>query len=173
MPLLEDVRRAYGLHTNMLILNAEAAPKPDSAYIDASQRPQPKPADFSNHWTDLPTSPTLPQFASGSAAFGMSSLQTPGSTPEDTEKPAVEPGAMLGQEDVRRIKLFLREFVVQNLAPWLEKTTTQLSEQLAANRKGIAGRLFSAGRRYFGSRPASPAVGNAGATSAFDSNKGL
>lgn len=169
MPLLEDVRRAYGLHTNMLILNTEAAPRPDSAYIDASQRPQPKPADFSNYWTKLPTSPTLPQFESASVSLGLA----PSNPPANVVIDPVELGAKLGQEDVRRIKLFLREFVVQNLAPWLERTTTQLNEQLAANRKGIAGRLFSAGRRYFGSRPASPAIGNSAQTSAFDSVKGL
>ena len=32
--------------------------------------------------------------------------------------------------------------------------------QLAASRKGLTGRLFSAGRKYFGSRPASPAPGS-------------
>lgn len=153
----------------MLILNAEAAPKPDSAYIDASQRPLPKPADFSKHWTSLPTSPSLPYFASGPS----DSQATISQRQEQTEKTLTEAGGKLGEEDVRRIKLFLREFVVQNLAPWLERTTTQLNEQLAANRKGIAGRLFSAGRRYFGSRPASPASGSATSTSAFDPIKGL
>lgn len=167
-PLLEDIRRAYGLHTNMLVLNSEVAPKPDSAYMDASQRPLPKPADFSKYWTEIPPSPTLPRFESGTTTpdAPISQLQ------DKADDVTIEAGAKLGEEDVRRIKLFLREFVVQNLAPWLERTTSQLNEQLAANRKGIAGRLFSAGRRYFGSRPASPATGSSNA-SAFDPVKGL
>lgn len=165
--LLEDIRRAYGLHVNMLILNAEAVQKPDSAYIDASQRPPPKPADFSRHWTDLPTSPTRARFQSGPSTPEASAIVVQAEVNES----AIEIGAKLGQEDVKRIKLFLREFVVQSLAPWMERTTTQLNEQLAANRKGIAGRLFSAGRRYFGSRPASPAAGTASNTS-FDPIKG-
>lgn len=169
MPLLEDVRRAYGLHTNMLILNDEAALKPDSAYIDASRRPQPKPADFSKHWATLSTSHNIAQ-SEPDLEISMASIAQPSGA---VDASTTEFGAKLGQEDVRRIKLFLREFVVQNLAPWLERTTTLLNEQLAANRKGIAGRLFSAGRRYFGSRPASPAPGNAGATSAFDPINGL
>lgn len=153
----------------MLILNSEAAPKPDSAYIDASQRPLPKPADFSRHWSDMVTSPTVPNFdiESTTPAVGVNDASS-----NDAEKEFVEAGAKLGEEDVRRIKLFLREFVVQNLAPWLERTASQLNETLAASRKGIAGRLFSAGRRYFGSRPASPAVG-ANNASSFDPIKGL
>ena len=93
-------------------------------------------------------------------------------------KEDIEPGKNLGLEDVKRIKTFLRDFTVQSLVPWMEKNVTQWndqvghlyqralpkphvpSHQLAANRRGIAGRLFSAGRRYFGSRPSSPAVPN-------------
>jgi hypothetical protein len=154
-------------------LNDEAVEKPDSAYIDAAHRPQAKPADFENYWTDLPTSPTLPRFESGRTTPDTSTAsisQRQAEAGKTSKTDAI--GAKLGPEDVKRIKLFLREFVVQNLAPWMERTTTQLNEQLAANRKGIAGRLFSAGRRYFGSRPASPAGGTAPNASAFDPIKG-
>jgi hypothetical protein len=89
----------------------------------------------------------------------------------------VPPGTGLGNKDILAIRIFLREFVVQSLIPYVERNVQQWNEQvrivrhnvligahntvpqLAASRRGITGRLFTASRRYFGSRPASPAPG--------------
>eukprot|EP00158_Paraphelidium_tribonemae_P008436 Partr_v1_DN28579_c0_g1_i2_m72538 putative trafficking protein particle complex len=45
--------------------------------------------------------------------------------------------------------LFLREFTSQNLVPFMDKLCQQWNEQFMNNRRGITGRLFQAGRKYF------------------------
>ncbi|KAK9481120.1 ER-golgi trafficking TRAPP I complex 85 kDa subunit-domain-containing protein [Lipomyces japonicus] len=53
--------------------------------------------------------------------------------------------------DVTSIQNFIKEFVVQHLVPFMERCISNWNEQVAANRRGIAGRLFSASRRFLGS----------------------
>ena len=139
-PLLEDVRRAYGVHCGFLALNAEAAQKdiPDSAYTDRSQRPKPKADDFSEHWREVLNSPKRP---SRSAFSSHANLQQLGQQlAEQGKDSSDEPGRNLGEEDVRRIKAFLREFTVQSLVPWMERSVSQTNEHVP--------HLFRFFRRY-------------------------
>lgn len=115
--LLEDLRRAYGVHCGFLALNSEIATRPDSAYADASQRPPAKDVDFHRHWTQP-----------GSGASEDAQNDNNDSRPGGGED-AIEKGKNLGEEDVRRIKAFLREFAVQSLVPWLERVVAQTNEQ--------------------------------------------
>lgn len=92
-------------------------------------------------------------------------------------------GGRLTDVDVTSLKSFLREMTVKSLVPFMEKSIGQWNElvsrkstiivnsqrltdpsstllQYASSRRGLTGRLFGAGRKFFGSsRPASPAVG--------------
>lgn len=54
------------------------------------------------------------------------------------------------QEDVDATRDLVGEFVTQHLIPHMERTVATLNEQVANARRGITGRLFTAGRRYFG-----------------------
>jgi hypothetical protein len=70
-------------------------------------------------------------------------------------------GSKLNAEDTQRLAALVRELVVQSLIPWMEARVREWNEIWHANRRGITGRLFGAGRKLFGSRPASPAPGAA------------
>jgi len=80
-------------------------------------------------------------------------LEPPESASQPTGGSDVEDGrygALMDDEDVRRLKAFLREFVAQSLVPHMEKCVQAWNEQVAASRRGITGKLFGAGRRMFG-----------------------
>jgi hypothetical protein len=86
-------------------------------------------------------------------------------TPSSPSKPARRKlyAAKLNAEDTQRLAALVRELVVQSLVPWMEARVREWNEVYLANRRGITGRLFGAGRKLFGSRPASPAPGTAAA----------
>ena len=68
----------------------------------------------------------------------------------------------LGNKDVLAIRIFLRDLVVMSLVPWMERNVQSWNESLAASRRGLTGRLFNVGRKYFGgssSGRSSPANG--------------
>lgn len=115
--MLDDIRKVYGLHCNFLCLNAEAATRPDSSYASPSERPLPKTVDFARQWA----TPVLAESDSGVRV----------GTDDVNQATPVEPGHLLGEEDVRQIKLFLREFVVQSLVPYMERNVTQWNEQVS------------------------------------------
>jgi hypothetical protein len=54
------------------------------------------------------------------------------------------------REDIDSTRTFIADFVSQHLVPYMEKTIANLNEQVASARRGLTGRLFTAGRRYFG-----------------------
>jgi hypothetical protein len=128
--LLEDLRRAYGVHCGFLALNSEIASRPDSAYVDASQRPQPKQADFSDYWKGV-------GHLDGTGPDGSLSAGKSLSLPDTAVKATVQFGQNMGEEDIRRIKAFLREFTVQSLVPWLERVVSQTNEQVGQGRSSI------------------------------------
>ncbi|WAR53588.1 hypothetical protein PtB15_3B96 [Puccinia triticina] len=64
-------------------------------------------------------------------------------------------GQLISHEDILALKLLLREFTLQSLIPHIERCVQQWNDSLAANRKGITGRLFSAGYKYFSKAPGS------------------
>ena len=107
----------------------------------------------------------------------------------------VEKGHELSEDDLKAARLFLREFVVQSLVPWLERavvvgneqvgkvkrghilsngelTSCAVVPQFVASRKSIGGRLFSAGRRYFGGSGKSSPVSSTGQPLGYNPLKG-
>nr|XP_019050343.1 hypothetical protein I302_00772 [Kwoniella bestiolae CBS 10118]OCF29273.1 hypothetical protein I302_00772 [Kwoniella bestiolae CBS 10118] len=77
-------------------------------------------------------------------------------TPEQSNPSAL---SQLTAEDTQRLAALVRELVVQSLVPWMEARVREWNEVYHANRRGITGRLFGAGRKFFGSRPNSPSPG--------------
>lgn len=73
------------------------------------------------------------------------------------------PPCYLTANDLAGLGNFVRDFVVQSLLPHLSRLVAQLNEQWGASRRGLTGRLFSAGKKYFGS--SSPIVSTASASS--------
>lgn len=73
-----------------------------------------------------------------------------GSTKEfDSSSDTQRYGRLLDDDDVKRIKAFVRELAAQNIVPFLERCVSLWNEQLAASRRGLTGRLFGAGRKLF------------------------
>lgn len=62
-----------------------------------------------------------------------------------------EVGKVLDNEDVKRIKGFIRELTAQSIVPFMERYVQHMGEHLANSRKGLTNRLFGASRKLFGS----------------------
>ncbi|OLL23312.1 Transport protein particle subunit trs85-2, partial [Neolecta irregularis DAH-3] len=54
------------------------------------------------------------------------------------------------QADYDSLEMFVRDMTRSNIVPFMEQHVHIWNEQLAAARLGLAGRLFTASRRYFG-----------------------
>ncbi|KAF9350587.1 Trafficking protein particle complex 8 [Mortierella sp. NVP85] len=63
-------------------------------------------------------------------------------------------GCCLSDEDINGITQMLREMLTQSLLPYMERNIAHWNEQVAAARKGIAGRF----RRYFNTGSKNPAL---------------
>ncbi|KAJ2806535.1 hypothetical protein H4R21_000829, partial [Coemansia helicoidea] len=59
-------------------------------------------------------------------------------------------GGMLTMRDVAALRDAVKQMMVRSVVPHMQYQIRVLSEQTANERRGITGRLFSAGRRYFG-----------------------
>ncbi|KAJ1727778.1 hypothetical protein LPJ61_004399, partial [Coemansia biformis] len=59
-------------------------------------------------------------------------------------------GAMLTMRDVAALRDAVKQMMVRSIVPHMQYQIRLLSDQTAHERRGITGRLFSAGRRYFG-----------------------
>ncbi|KAF9439180.1 Trafficking protein particle complex 8 [Entomortierella beljakovae] len=70
------------------------------------------------------------------------------------EKLAEPYGCCLSDEDISGIAQFLREMLAQSIIPYMERNIAHWNEQVAASRKGIAGRF----KRYFGTGSKNPAL---------------
>ncbi|KAJ2723822.1 hypothetical protein GGI07_002361 [Coemansia sp. Benny D115] len=60
-------------------------------------------------------------------------------------------GMMLTMRDVAALRDTVKQMMVRSIVPHMQYVVRILSDQTANQRRGITGRLFSAGRRYFGS----------------------
>lgn len=56
----------------------------------------------------------------------------------------------LREEDILAIRLFLRELTTQSIVPWMEARVREWTEIYSNSRRGITGRLFGAGKKFFG-----------------------
>ncbi|KAI8599084.1 ER-golgi trafficking TRAPP I complex 85 kDa subunit-domain-containing protein [Dissophora ornata] len=70
------------------------------------------------------------------------------------EKVAEPYGCCLSDDDISGITQLLKEMLAQSIVPYMERNIAHWNEQVAASRKGIAGRF----RRYFGSGSKNPAL---------------
>ncbi|KAJ2704145.1 hypothetical protein FB645_003509 [Coemansia sp. IMI 203386] len=59
-------------------------------------------------------------------------------------------GGMLTMRDVAALRDAVKQMMVRGVIPHMQYVVRQLSDHTANQRRGITGRLFSAGRRYFG-----------------------
>ncbi|RXK41319.1 hypothetical protein M231_01469 [Tremella mesenterica] len=143
--LLANIKRAHGPHSTLLVINS----------LSSTQSNPPSP-DISTHPTIPLPRPFTPEAANPSAmsqvyASALSSL---------TLSPIKLFASRLSAEDTQRLAALVRELVVQSLVPWMEARVREWNEVYQSNRRGIAGRLFGAGRKLFGNRPSTPSANN-------------
>ncbi|SPO28195.1 uncharacterized protein UTRI_04590_B [Ustilago trichophora] len=120
--ILEQIKKTYGLHCCLLAINS------------ASDDRVAAPTELASLWAPyLTSSPTSPGLAS----------PTPDSVPSNV-------ATMLDEEDVKRIKGFIRELTAQSIVPFMERYVQHMGEHLANSRKGLTNRLFGASRKLFG-----------------------
>jgi hypothetical protein len=161
--LLNAVKKAYGPHSALLVINSRGAPAESPATPTAPTTsdapplpPKDGPGPGVSAWSD-------PARVSGAYAAAMSSLAlAPLSAIAQQQDQDQGTGdktyaALLGAEDIWRIAALVRELVVQSLVPWMEARVREWNEAYQSNRRGLTGRIFGAGRKLFGgSRPTSP-----------------
>ncbi|WFD41952.1 hypothetical protein MPSI1_000590 [Malassezia psittaci] len=93
----------------------------------------------------------------------LSILRSEWNKPDLREAPISEPDTcLLSSTDRANIELFLREFVVKSLVPFLEKNLQHLNEQTGTARRGLTGRLLGAGRKWFSNKPQPEQVSSSG-----------
>ncbi|KAK0534038.1 hypothetical protein OC835_002828 [Tilletia horrida] len=177
--LLQHVRATYGLHCCILPINSagEGTQKSEgfsTMWTRALRRdprapllrpniatPEPPPSAPASGSLDVPAVPPRWHTPQPEAQDKHQADLTPPASSADTslgEGDESHPfGAALDDEDVRRLKAFLREFTAQSLVPHVEKCVQVWNEQVAASRRGITGKLFGAGRRMFGAARTTPA----------------
>ncbi|RKP26919.1 ER-golgi trafficking TRAPP I complex 85 kDa subunit-domain-containing protein, partial [Syncephalis pseudoplumigaleata] len=71
----------------------------------------------------------------------------------------LQPAPLIAAADVDSVRLMVRELVVQSLIPYMERSIQYWNEQVASGRRGVAGRIFSAGRRLFGHQAKTSSLG--------------
>lgn len=85
----------------------------------------------------------------------IASTRRPGTVTAEDEREAATYGQLLDADDIDRLRAFVREMVAQSLVPWMERCVSHWNDSLSASRKGLTGRLFGAGRKFFGSNSSS------------------
>jgi hypothetical protein len=169
--ILSSVKKIHGPHSTLLVTNSQLERRAPPASPDVTThsaipmaRPfspeEANPSALSQVYASALSSITLSPMASVPGT-----LNGPTSTSEETSNastPATPArkklyAARLTAEDTQRLAALVRELVVQSLVPWMEARIREWNEVYQSNRRGITGRLFGAGRKFFGSRPATPA----------------
>ena len=132
--ILEQIKKTYGLHCCLLAIN--------SASDDRVAPPTELTSLWSSYLPAVPTSPIL-------------SSPTPDAVPSDVAR-------LLDEEDVKRIKGFIRELTAQSIVPFMERYVQHMGDHLANSRKGLTNRLFGASRKLFGGVASVGASGDKG-----------
>ena len=164
--LLASVKKAYGPHCTLLVINSqverkEAPPSPDISKHPSIPLPKVNqdidPSALSQVYASALSSLTLSPMVATSGPDGENVANTSSSPTKPSRRKLY--ASKLTIEDTQRLAALVRELVVQSLVPWMEARIREWNEAYLSNRRGITGRLFGAGRKFFGaSRPASPAV---------------
>ncbi len=164
--LLQQVKRQFGPQAALLVINSGSA----SADTDSSYNPP-----FSDLYTSalsnlslndpfLNLTPLLsdtsklidtPIEARMYAPSGICVREESGQAGPDK----VKYGQLLSEQDTINIRAFLKELTSQSLIPWMEARVREWNEVFSNSRRGITGRLFGAGRKFFGGGKPPPSSG--------------
>lgn len=137
--ILEQIKKTYGLHCCLLAINS----KDEGAGVERG---------LAGLWKDYlpisPVSPTSPNPDSDAALEGVAKY--------------------LDEEDIKRIKNFIRELTAQSIVPFMERYVQHMGEYLANSRKGLTNRLFGASRKFFSSSSATDKTAGLATSGGYD-----
>ncbi|ORX33680.1 ER-golgi trafficking TRAPP I complex 85 kDa subunit-domain-containing protein [Kockovaella imperatae] len=142
--LLAAVKKNCGPHSTLLVINSQITPRQENPLpaIPHPAIPLPKLPVESISWT----------YSQALASLSLTPALSPQAEPDSKVY-----GVRLSPEDLTRLVALVKELVTQSVVPWMEARIREWNELWHANRRGITGRLFGAGRKFFTSRPNSPA----------------
>lgn len=144
--LLENVKKTYGLHCCLLPINSAEGTSSHSKEDISSlwqcvlRNTSSYASSHSSQDDNITASPKKRQ------SLDALSKWYGGSTTEEEKVYA----SLMNDDDVRKIKTFVRDFAAQSLIPFMERCVSLWNDQLAASRRGLTGRLLGAGRKFFG-----------------------
>lgn len=130
--LLDSIKRAYGLNCGLICMNSEKT-------------------EWLRRKRIVDQDPSL--MNSGSTKKQVDYWS--GYQSEKVQDQDIRFGEFFSEEDVLGLRVMLREFTLQSLVPHIERCVQQWNDSLAASRKGITGRIFSVGKKYFSKVPGS------------------
>ncbi|KAM0755961.1 hypothetical protein T439DRAFT_376232 [Meredithblackwellia eburnea MCA 4105] len=181
--LHETIRKTYGSHTALLPLFSASPtamnPQPRARGVGALW--EPFSSSSSSSPSNNPPASSSQQGLTPTVGLGVSSAgllpdhTTTPAPPLSPTKPSIgtgDKGLELSDEDIVSLKLLLREFVSQSLVPFLERGVRVGNQQFVQSKRSIGGRLFSAGRKYFGSSGTSGGTGTGGGAGSAGSSTG-
>ncbi len=189
--LLAQVKKIYGSHATLLIINSSptatltVAPSSPSTSCSLPETPPFAQAyatalsnlalndpfmNLTNLLSDTTSIREVSEYTTAPSSLVLSdSANTLPTGAYPTSGRATEYARCLSPQDIVAIRGFLRELTTQSLIPWMEGRIREWNEIFNNSRRGITGRLFGAGRKFFGSG----STGNKGnAGSGYNSVRG-
>ncbi|EKD03504.1 hypothetical protein A1Q2_02222 [Trichosporon asahii var. asahii CBS 8904] len=144
--LLANVKKAYGPHSTLLVINSRQQAGDVSTDVTTAEGPD-----------SQGDAGALSQiYANALSSLTLSPMGAAAQMAEDG--PPKTYASLLTSEDIQRLMALVRELVVQSLVPWMEARIREWNEAYQSSRRGLTGRLFGAGRKLFSSRPSSPST---------------
>ncbi|GAA5899344.1 Trs85p [Sporobolomyces salmoneus] len=190
--LEETVKKTYGVHTKVLGLWDHYQPLRLPDEIEKEGPEKSLDDELEKLWPTRGGNEGEDSVPERLVGLGYFEDDTPGTTKptlpvgqEQSERVSYGGRRRKGQDlslvDLQNLSVFTREFVSQSLVPFLERTVTVSNEQFNNSKKSLGGRLFSVGRKYFGSSSSTPTTGNSrsgspvtsGAQLSYNSGKGF
>jgi hypothetical protein len=155
---LEQIVERYGPHCSLLVINSRkqhtALSSCDDISISSAADP---PGPFcDNYRTTLNSLTRVNPFSRLTEVLApdIRVCRTDGDL--IAEKAGTQPlqnsyAQYLDESDVQSIRECIRGLIVQSVIPWMEARVREWNEVYSRSRKGVAAKLFGAGRKFFGS----------------------
>lgn len=166
LSLYEKMRRSFGEHCHMLRLSSKKATPGDDDSVVLHPRHTHKSASerLQERWRG----------ASGRKLSGMVTSMMASSTPSSsaanspdlansTHTATIERDRYLPVVDHSALITMVRDMVLQSLIPYMERRVHLWNDQVAAPRRGLAGRFMKASRGFWGSSRSSSSGGSSDA----------
>lgn len=161
--ILSQVAQKYGPHCSLLVINSSSQhnfqqSETNSSAVERDCNP-PFHAQYAAALKQLRTVDPftrLTDVLADTVLVGHSEIGLVLRNPKN-ETPSFRYARHLQKEDINNIRNCIRELTVQSIIPWMEARLREWTEVFLQSKKGIAGRLFGASKKFFGGPGPAPA----------------